>query len=275
MAMLGWLCSCWVCGSWTLTVLEAVLCVVPAAATEQAGALFPVALWPSVDARLDVELECLLPLSAAAFTPPASLVLAFTAGFFAPGFGIPLCASFFATFPPLGMKLAILEVRLLLSSSSISSFASSVLTLLFSFSELLTELSFAELFFVVSARLNVLCAIPLSAILGLLAVVVFALPLAPGRTFPSSASNGSVFEAVSDNFTGALFSGEDLELLLLLNSLSFSSMDLCDAALGGWSLAAPFLALASCVLAAPDAAEGAEFLLAAGLLLHSLLVALG
>lgn len=178
-----------------------------------------------------------------------------------------------ATFPPFGMKLAILEVRLLLSASSVSSFASSTrtsgvearftesLTLLFSFSGAL-----AELFLAVSARLNVLCAMPFSAIFGLLAVVA----LAPGRTLPSSTSSGSVFEDDSDNFKVTLFSGEDLDALLLLNNLSFSSIDLCDATLGGASHVEPFLA--------PEfvcAGDGLMFLLLVDLLLQDLLVALG
>lgn len=269
-------------------VLLAVLCVVPPPAT---GAAL---LLPSVEARLEVELECRLSLSLSRGPrcmdrlparrmlrglSPASLAedaLPPTAEALPPGFGIPLCAgvelSFFVTFPPLGMKLVIFEVLLLELSVSTaagapSSLGSSPLSSALSGTETRfpASLSFSlpfslslpltEPFLAVRALLNVRWAMPLRAILGLLAVaetegpaggavaqaVPLLVPFVPGRTLPSSSSRGSVLEPVSARSTcaapgclarpaaslgaAAPLEVEDLEPPLLLNSFSFSSMD--------------------------------------------------
>lgn len=265
-------------------VLLAVLCVVPPPAT---GAAL---LFPSVEARLEVELEWRLSLSLSrgprwVDRPPAKRMLrglspaSFaedalppTAEALPPGFGIPLCAgvelSFFVTFPPLGMKLVIFEVLLFELSVSKAAGATSSLgssplsgaetrfpaSLTFSFPFSLS-LPLTEPFLAVKALLKVRWAMPLRAILGLLAVVATAapadgaapeavpwlLPFIPGRTLPSSSSRGSVLEPVSARSTcagpGCLagpaaslcapppLEAEDLEPPLLLNSFSFSSMD--------------------------------------------------
>lgn len=260
-------------------VLLAVLCVVPPPAT---GAAL---LFPSVEARLEVELECRLSLSlsrAPRCRPPpkrmlrgrspASLAedaLPPPAEALPPGFGIPLCAgvelSFLVTFPPLGMKLVIFEVLLFepsvskaagaassLGSSPLSSALSgpetrfpASLTFSFPFS---LSLPLTEAFLAVSALLKVRWAMPLRAILGLLAVVEaepaggaapwavpLLVPFISGRTFPSSSSRGSVLEPVSARSTcaapgclagpAASLCAPPLEPPLLLNSFSFSSMD--------------------------------------------------
>lgn len=216
-------------------------------------------------------------LSPASFTeealPPAPVGLP-------PGFGIPLCAgvelSFLANLPPLGMKLAILEVLLFVSASratgTTSSLCSSPLSSVLSGTEVRFATSFpfsfpfslsfsgplTEPFLVVKALLKVRWAMPLRAILGLLAVVEtvvpeegaapqefpLLVPLSPGRTLPSFSSKGSVLEPVSALSTcpapsclvGAALSvwgptpleeemEDDLEPPLLLKSLSFSSID--------------------------------------------------
>jgi len=267
--------------------------------------------FPSVEARLEVELECLLSLSLSRGPrckprPPPSRMLrglspasfteeAFppTPGALPPGFGIPLCAgvelSFLATLPPLGMKLVILEVLLFELSASTatgatSSFSSSPLSSVrsgtemhfpasfpfsFSFSFPLS-LSFSVLliepFLAVRALLKVRWAMPLRAILGLLAVVgtvvpaggaapwaaPLPVPLIPGRTLPSSSSRGSVLDPVSALSAFAASSClaraalslwaaapleevDDLELPLLLKSLSFSSIDFGATTFGGAS----------------------------------------
>lgn len=281
-------------------MLLAVLCVVLPPVT---GAAL---LFPSVEARLEVELECLLSLSLSLSRGPRCMarplpnrmlrglspasfteeVFPPTPGALPPGFGIPLCAgvelSFLATLPPFGMKLAILEVLLFelsvstaagatssLDSSPLSSVLSEVevcfptsLPFSFSFSfpfsfSLSFSVPLTEPFLAVKALLKVRWAMPLRAILGLLAVVATVVPaergaalavpvlvpFIPGRTLPSSSSRGSVLEPVSALSTspapGCLVRAplsvwaptpleeevEDLEPPLLLNSLSFSSID--------------------------------------------------
>lgn len=176
---------------------------------------------------------------------------------FIPGFGIPLCegaeASFLAlfSFPPLGIKLAIFEDFFGISvaagavcSSFGSSFTSSfsVTDVLFTMSLLLSfsfsfcfsfsfSLPFGELFLLVSARLKVLCAIPLSAILGLLDV-------GPGLfTFRFAASISSLSSKLGSVSSLSQLLSRDpepsrvvppaLEPPLLLKSFNFSSMDFC------------------------------------------------
>lgn len=193
-------------------VLLAVLCVVPPPATGEA------LVFPSVEARLEVELECLLSLSLSRgprcmASPPPNRMLrglspasfteeAFppTPGALPPGFGIPLCAgvelSFLATLPPLGMKLVILEVLLfelsVSTTGATSSLSSSPLSSVLSGTEMRFPTSFpfsfplsfslyfsvllTEPFLAVKALLKVRWAMPLRAILGLLAVVDTVVP---------------------------------------------------------------------------------------------------
>lgn len=228
-----------------------------------------------------------------------------------PGFGIPLCvveleASVFVVppLPPLGIRLAILEARLgsasvapplvpfsfLWPSDSLVSPRSGTevrleLSLALSLS-LARSLSFSapfvELFLAVSARLNVLWAMPFSAIFGLLVVTLTggdpAVPLT-GRALPSASSRSrSVLEPDSTRSTTIpeslkappllplslddpvpdgvcwVVAVDDLEPPLLLKSFNFSSMDLWVAALAGTSdinavcLDVPLEALLCCVV---------------------------
>lgn len=333
-------------------MLLAVLCVV----LPPAGAALT--LLPSVEARLEVELECLLSLSLSRglrcmTRPPPNLMLrglspaSFTEevllpapGALLPGFGIPLWAgvefSFLAALLPLGIKLVIFEAFLMELSEStevgdVSSFESSTLSSVlsgtevrfptsfpfsfsFSFSfSLPLSLSFSwpltELFLAVNALLKVRWAMPLRAILGLLAVVGTAVPAVgvapllvpfiPGLTLPSSSSRQSVLEAVSTFSTcptptclaGAGFSvwgpapvAEDFEAPLLLKSFSFSSIDFGGTALGGASAAAALLEFSlSCLMGCMagvgplvDEVEAAEACLELmDLLRHGLLLPFG
>lgn len=274
-AVLGWLYCCWGWGSCTLTVLLPVVWVVTMGPFT---AWLLLLLWrpptqplPSEEARLEEELEwrpsswdfwCESPELA---FPPRLLSPSFAGTgaledfpvvFFIPGFGIPLCkgaeASFLAllSFPPLGIKLAILEVFFGISvvvvravcSSLGSSFRSSfsVMDVLFAMSLLLSfsfsfcfsfsfSLPFGELFLLVSARLKVLCAIPLSAILGLLdtdpGLFTFWLGASISSLSSKLRSVSSFSQLLSREPGHSCVVPPALEPPLLLKSFSFSSMD--------------------------------------------------
>lgn len=181
---------------------------------------------------------------------------------FIPGFGIPLregaAASFLAllSLPPLGMKLAILEdffgisvaaaplgsslgpslrsglsvTEALLARSLLFSFSFSRCCFSFSFS-----LPFGELFLVVSARLNVLWAMPLSAILGLLEAGPAVESVRPVASISSLSSTLDRISSRSQLVSRDPGPSPALEAPLLLKSFSFSSMDF-------WVLGAGFKA---------------------------------
>lgn len=235
--------------------------------------------FPSEDAKLEEELECLLSSWGFCGGSPEELSFPrlrspslggmgalgdFPGVFFIPGFGIPLwdgaAASFLVllSLPPLGMKLAILEDFFGISvtatplSSSLGSSLRSGLSVMetllvrslpfsfsFSFSRCCFSFSFSppfgELFLLVSALLKVRCAIPLSAILGLLDA---------GPAVGSAllaASNSSLSSKLGRISSRSQLVSRDaepspaLEPPLLLKSLSFSNMDF-------WLLGAGFMA---------------------------------
>lgn len=273
-AVFGWLYCCWGWGSWTLTVLLPVVWVVAAGPLTAWLLLLlllrPPTPFPSEEARLDEELECLLsswdfwwespepafPLRLLSPSFAATGALEdFPVVFFIPGFGIPLCegaeASFLAlfSFPPLGIKLAILEdffgisvVASAVCSSFGSSFGSSfsVIDVLFAMSLLLSfsfsfcfslsfSLPFGELFLLVSARLKVLCAIPLSAILGLLdndpGLFTFWFAVSISSLSSKLRSVSSFSQLLSRDPGHSSVVPPALEPPLLLKSFNFSSMD--------------------------------------------------
>jgi len=271
-AVFGWLYCCWGWGSWTLTVLLPVLCVVAGPLTDWLLLLLlrPPMPFPSEEAKLEEELEFLLSswdfwcespepgfplrLLSLSFVETGALE-DFPAVFFIPGFGIPLCkgaeASFLAlfSFPPFGIKLAIFEdffgisvVASTVCSSFDSSFTSSfsVIDVLFPVSLLLSfsfsfcfsfsfSLPLGELFLLVSARLKVLCAIPLSAILGLLDIdpglLTFWFVASISSLSSKLGSVSSFSQLLSRDAEHSSVVPPALEPPLLLKSFNFSSID--------------------------------------------------